>query len=86
MTKGKFQSLQAKLAQDLIEWDDNQHMSQAAKEVLINSIAQALPLYVVGVFKLPAWWCDELTRMIRRYWCGGQSEGEGKHTGFPGTL
>ena len=38
MTKGKFQSLQAKLAKCLVEWDDN-HKSQAAKEILIKSIA-----------------------------------------------
>jgi hypothetical protein len=31
MTKGKFQSLQAKLASYLVEWDDNQHMTQATK-------------------------------------------------------
>jgi hypothetical protein len=68
MTKGKFQSLQAKLAQHLIEWDDNQHMSQAAKEVLINSIAHALPVYVMSVFQLLVGMCDELTGMIRRYW------------------
>jgi hypothetical protein len=72
MTKGKFQSLQAKMAQYLIEWDDNQQMSQAAKEVLIKAIAQALPLYVMGVFRLPAGLCDELTKMIRRYWWGAE--------------
>jgi hypothetical protein len=44
MSKGKFQSLQAKLAKCLVEWDDN-HKSQAAKEVLTKSIAQAIPVY-----------------------------------------
>jgi hypothetical protein len=38
MCNGKFQSLQAKLAKCLVEWDDN-HKSQAAKEVLIKAIA-----------------------------------------------
>ncbi|KAK1698341.1 hypothetical protein QYE76_015038 [Lolium multiflorum] len=42
MNSGKFQSLQAKLAKCLVEWDDN-HKSQAAKEVLIKAIAQAIP-------------------------------------------
>jgi hypothetical protein len=52
MHKGKFESLQAKLARCLIEWDEN-HKSQAAKEFLIKAVAQAIPLYVMRVFKLP---------------------------------
>jgi hypothetical protein len=69
MSKGKFESLQARLARALVEWEDN-HKSQAAKEILIKAIAQALPVYVMSVFKLPLGLCDELTRMIRRYWWG----------------
>jgi hypothetical protein len=72
MDAGKFQSLQAKLAKCLVEWDDN-HKSQAAKEVLIKAIAQAIPVYVMSVFKLPYGLCDELTKMIRRYWWGAQN-------------
>jgi hypothetical protein len=69
MNNGKFQSLQARLAKCLVEWDDS-HKSQAAKEVLIKSIAQSIPLYVMSVFKLPMGLCDELMKMIRRYWWG----------------
>jgi hypothetical protein len=72
MSKGKFQSLQAKLAKCLVEWDDN-HKSQAAKEALIKAVAQAIPVYVMSVFKLPLGLCDELTKMIRRYWWGAEN-------------
>jgi hypothetical protein len=72
MSKDKFESLQAKLARCLVEWDDN-HKSQAAKEVLIKSIAQSIPVYVMSVFKLPLGLCDELTKMIRRYWWGAEN-------------
>jgi hypothetical protein len=71
MGKDKFESLQAKLAKCLMEWDDN-HKSQAAKEVLIKAIAQAIPVYVMSVFKLPFGLCDELTKMIWRYWWGAE--------------
>jgi hypothetical protein len=71
ISKGKFQSLQAKLAKCLVEWDHN-HKSQAAKDILIKAIAQALPVHVMGVFKLPLGLCDELTKMIRRYWWGAE--------------
>jgi hypothetical protein len=71
MNRGKFESLQAKLAKCLVEWDDN-HKSQAAKEVLIKEVAQAIPVYVMSVFKLPFGLCDELTKLIRRYWWGAE--------------
>jgi hypothetical protein len=71
MTSEKFQSLQNRLASCLVEWDDS-HKSQAAKEVLIKAIAQSIPVYVMSVFKLPLGLCDELTKMIRRYWWGAQ--------------
>jgi hypothetical protein len=64
MNRGKFESLQAKLAKCLVEWDDN-HKSQAAKEILIKAVAQAIPVYVMSVFKLPFGLYDELTKMIR---------------------
>jgi hypothetical protein len=47
-------------------------MSAGAKEVLIKSIAQAIPTYVMGVFKLPSGLCDELTKMIRYFWWGDE--------------
>jgi hypothetical protein len=72
MSSGKFQSLQNRLAKCLVEWDDT-NKSQAAKEVLIKAIAQAIPVYVMSVFKLPLGLCDELTKMIRKYWWGAQN-------------
>jgi hypothetical protein len=71
MSSGKFQSLLNRLAKCLVEWDDT-NKSQAAKEVLIKAIAQVVPVYVMSVFKLPLGLCDELTKMIRRYWWGAQ--------------
>ena len=71
MSRGTFESFQARLAKCLVEWDDN-HKSQAAKEVLIKSVAQSLTVYVMSVFKLPLGLCDELTKMIRRFWWGAE--------------
>jgi hypothetical protein len=45
-------------------------MSGGAKEVLIKSIAKAIPTYVMGVFKLPAKLCEEITQLIRSFWWG----------------
>jgi hypothetical protein len=40
---------------------------------LIKAIAQAIPVYVMSVFKLPMGLCDELMKMIRRYWWGAEN-------------
>jgi hypothetical protein len=45
-------------------------MSMAAKEVLIKSVAQAIPTYVMGVFKLTISTCDDMTQIIRKFWWG----------------
>jgi hypothetical protein len=62
-------NLQAHLCQHLMACGDGL-MSQRAREVLIKSIAQAVPAYVMGVFKLPFSVCDELRKLIRDYWLG----------------
>ena len=48
-------------------------MSSGNKEILIKSVAQAIPAYVMSVFKLPASVCDELTRMMHQYWWGEEN-------------
>ena len=69
MHKGKFETLQERLRKVLVDWSE-QYMSSGNKEILIKSVAQAIPAYVMSVFKLPASVCDDLTRMIRQYWWG----------------
>lgn len=45
-------------------------MRAAGKEVLIKPVAQALPNYVMSVFKLPLTQCDDLMKHIRAFWWG----------------
>lgn len=40
-------------------------LSVAGKEVLIKSVAQALPTYPIGCFKLPRDLCEQIDKMIR---------------------
>jgi hypothetical protein len=63
MTRGKFDELQAKLMKRLMMWGD---MSQGGNEILITAVAQALPSFIMGVFKLPFSLCDDLTRLINQ--------------------
>ena len=76
MHKGKFQNLQEQLTRRIMLWGDN-IPSQGGKEILIKAVAQAIPTFIMGVFKLPAAVCDDLTRLVRNFWWGA-SEGRRK--------
>jgi hypothetical protein len=52
MTKEKFKMVKEKLVNRCNTWAEG-HMLMGAKEVLIKSIAQAIPTYTIGIFKLP---------------------------------
>jgi hypothetical protein len=58
----------------MTDWSDRL-LSQAAKEVLIKPVVQALPTYVMSVFKLPFSLCDSLEKHSRAFWWGA---GRGK--------
>lgn len=49
MLRGKFQTIQAKLLKRMVQWEE---FSNGGKEILIKAVAQALPTYVMGIFKL----------------------------------
>ena len=51
-------------------------LSWAGKEVLINAVAQAIPTYAMGCFDITKTLCDQISKMICRYWWNQQ---EGKH-------
>jgi hypothetical protein len=72
MNKEKFKTTKERLVKRCSNWTEK-HMSSAAKEVLIKSVAQVTPTYTMGVFKLPATTCDELTQIIRKFWWGEEN-------------
>lgn len=52
MKGDRFQNIKERLTKRLKDYS-KKNMSSAAKEVLIKSVAQALPTYIMSVFKLP---------------------------------
>lgn len=65
------QPLQERFHKRMTFWKEKD-ISAAGKEILIKSIAQALPTYVMSVFKLPLTLCDDLMKRIRSYWWGAE--------------
>ena len=49
-------------------------MLHTAKDTLIKSVAQALPSYAMGVFKMSASFCDHYEKLIRDFWWGDDKE------------
>lgn len=47
-------------------------LSYASKEILIKSVARALPNYIMSVFKLSGGLCEDLMKCIRAYWWGSE--------------
>jgi hypothetical protein len=43
------------------------------KEVLIKAIMQALPTYMMSIFKIPFGICDALEKHTRAFWWGGEN-------------
>ena len=64
------------MANKVLGWKEKILMP-AGKEVLIKSVAQAVPLYTMRCFLLPNNLCDELTRVIKQLWWR-QTENEKK--------
>jgi ribonuclease HI len=50
-------------------------LSAGGKEVLIKSVAQALPVYSMACFRLPRGLCEHINSLIRGFWWGSR---EGK--------
>jgi hypothetical protein len=72
MTDVKFKSMKQKLVNKCSNWAEK-HMSMAGKEVLIKSVAQAIPTYTMEVFMLPASTCEDFTKLIRKFWWGEEN-------------
>jgi hypothetical protein len=72
MTDGKFKYTKQKLVNKCSNWAEK-HMSMADKEALIKSVAQAIPTYTMGVFKLPAITCEDFTKLIHKFWWGEEN-------------
>uniref|UniRef100_A0A2N9FH09 Reverse transcriptase domain-containing protein n=1 Tax=Fagus sylvatica TaxID=28930 RepID=A0A2N9FH09_FAGSY len=64
-----FSQLKERVWSKLMGWKEKL-LSQAGREVLIKSVAQAIPTYTMSCFRLPNRLCQDLEAMIRKFWWG----------------
>lgn len=53
----------------------SKNLSRAGKEILLKSIIQAIPSYVMSVFLLLLRLCDDLEKMMNSFWWGKRKDG-----------
>ena len=70
---GTFKELQEKITKRVLGWKEK-FISKAGREILIKTVAQAIPTYSMNLFKLPRSICDSINSLVARYWWGQNRE------------
>ncbi|XP_019177676.1 PREDICTED: uncharacterized protein LOC109172888 [Ipomoea nil] len=73
-----FSYIEQKLKQRFGSWN-KRLLSMASKEVLLKSVAQAMPTYTMSIYLLPTTLCDSLERLMNKYWWGKSNVVDGIH-------
>nr|XP_027101745.1 uncharacterized protein LOC113722690 [Coffea arabica] len=70
-----FGFVKSNIKQRMSKWN-NRFLSLAGKEVMLKSVALAMPTYTMSCFKLPSRVCKDLSSLMSNYWWG---EANGKN-------
>ena len=68
---GTFKYLKDRIWKQVQGWIE-QILSAAGKEVLIKSVAQAIPTFSMSCFKLPRGLCLKINSLLRSFWWGSK--------------
>ncbi|XP_019179041.1 PREDICTED: uncharacterized protein LOC109174252 [Ipomoea nil] len=71
--KAAFAYIEDKIKQRIGSWN-KRLLSQAGKEILLKSVAQAMPTFSMSVFMLPISICTAIERVMNRYWWGSSTD------------
>ncbi|XP_019158004.1 PREDICTED: uncharacterized protein LOC109154732 [Ipomoea nil] len=71
--KAAFAYVEEKIRQRIGSWN-KKLLSQAGKEVLLKSVAQAMPTFTMGIFLLPDSVTLSIERTMNRYWWGSGTD------------
>ena len=67
--KQVFNKIKEKVGKKLMRWKEKL-LSIGGREILIKTVAQAVPTYAIGCFLLPKSLCDDMERMMMNFWWG----------------
>ena len=64
-----FKELQERVTKRVMGWKER-NISKARREVLIKTVAQAIPMYSMIIFKIPRAVYDRMNLVLAKYWWG----------------
>ena len=64
-----FREIQELVTKMVMGWK-KKHISKPGREVLIKTVAQAIPTYSMSIFKFPKKICDDINLALAKYWWG----------------
>ena len=64
-----FKELGEKITRRVMRWKEK-YISKAGREILIKTVAQAIPTYTMRMFKIPKVLCDIINSTLTKYWWG----------------
>ena len=70
--KKEFRAIKERIWTQTKNWS-SKLLSRAGKSVLLQIVAQAIPIYVMNCFKLPRGFLNELNMIMANYWWGDTS-------------
>ena len=68
-----FKYLQEKITKRVRGWKEK-FISKAGRDILIQTVAQAIPTYSMSLFKLPNSICNNINSLLTKYWWGQKQE------------
>lgn len=69
-----FKGVWEKIAKKVTGWKERL-ISKAGREILIKTVAQAVPTYTMSIFNIPKQICEDMNSILAWYWWG-QLRGE----------
>ncbi|KAK2365796.1 hypothetical protein QL285_079253 [Trifolium repens] len=74
--KATFSFIKDRVWKKINSWS-GRALSRAGKEVMIKSVIQAIPSYIMSIYLIPQAIIDEIERMMNAFWWGGGSQKKG---------
>lgn len=73
-----FQCIKERIWKKLQGWKEKL-LSRAGKEILIKAVIQAIPTYIMSIFRIPDGLLAEINAMIARFWWGSENGNRKMH-------
>jgi hypothetical protein len=67
--KNTFNYIKDRVWKKINSWS-SKSLSKAGREVLIKSVLQSIPTYLMSLFTIPSSLCDEIEKMMNSFWWG----------------